>query len=144
MKNPLPPATRSRSQAARVIIAAVVAALACASAAQAARPSADEGNTSDQRQPAQRDKLSPDQQRRPQPLAIFDTNRDGTISSGEIDNAPAALRQLDKNGDGQLSDRELRPPRREGQSSNEGGAEEGPSDSSREGNRPRPPRPDAE
>ena len=140
------PATRSRSQAALSIIAAVLAALTCASAVQAAPSSAKEGNNnSDQRRPAQRDEMSADQPRRPSPLALFDTDKDGTISAAEIDGASAALRALDKNGDGKLSGRELRPARPDGPPPGEG--EGGPSDSSgapREGNRPRPPRPDAE
>jgi hypothetical protein len=48
----------------------------------------------------------------PPPLfAALDTNHDGVIDSSEIDNAPAALRKLDKNGDGKLTMDELRPPR---------------------------------
>lgn len=51
---------------------------------------------------------------RPPPSPVFaalDTNHDGTISADEIANAPAALKTLDKNGDGQLTQDELRPPR---------------------------------
>lgn len=44
-------------------------------------------------------------------LALFDTNHDGVIDATEIANAPAVLRALDKNGDGQLTADELRPPR---------------------------------
>ena len=49
---------------------------------------------------------------RPQsPLMMaLDANHDGVIDAGEISNAPAALRTLDKNGDGQLTPDELRPP----------------------------------
>lgn len=50
---------------------------------------------------------------RPPPLiGALDVNRDGVIDQAEIDNAPVALRTLDKNGDGQLTIDELmgRPP----------------------------------
>src|SRR5262245_15779568 len=42
--------------------------------------------------------------RRPMPpvMAALDANHDGVIDAQEIDNAPAALRKLDKNGDGNL------------------------------------------
>jgi hypothetical protein len=46
----------------------------------------------------------------PPPLvAALDANSDGVIDAAEIDNAPAALRTLDKNGDGRLTREELRP-----------------------------------
>lgn len=41
--------------------------------------------------------------------AALDSNHDGSISSAEIKNAPAALKALDKNDDGQLSGEEIRP-----------------------------------
>jgi hypothetical protein len=49
---------------------------------------------------------------RPQSLLMMalDANHDGVIDAEEISNAPAALRTLDKNGDGQLTPDELRPP----------------------------------
>ncbi len=39
----------------------------------------------------------------------LDANNDRIISSDEIMNAPAALRKLDKNGDGNLTEEEVRP-----------------------------------
>ena len=42
-------------------------------------------------------------------LAALDADKDGKISSKEIDNAAAALRTLDKNGDGNLTEDEVRP-----------------------------------
>ncbi|HEY5312696.1 MAG TPA: hypothetical protein VIK18_09250, partial [Pirellulales bacterium] len=44
----------------------------------------------------------------------LDANQDGEISASEMDAAPAALRKLDKNGDGKLTPEEYRPrhPRR--------------------------------
>ncbi|MGA2750849.1 MAG: hypothetical protein ABSG59_18925 [Verrucomicrobiota bacterium] len=51
---------------------------------------------------------------RPPPLPIvtaLDTNGDGIIDANEIANAPAALKTLDKNGDGQLTIDEYMPPR---------------------------------
>ena len=48
----------------------------------------------------------------PSPLMeALDANHDGVIDANEIANAPAALKTLDKNGDGQLTQDELRPPR---------------------------------
>lgn len=41
----------------------------------------------------------------------LDTNHDGIIDSNEIANAAAALKKLDKNGDGKLTPDELRPQR---------------------------------
>ncbi len=47
----------------------------------------------------------------PPVIAVLDVNRDGILDAGEIANASAALLTLDKNGDGQLTQEELRPPR---------------------------------
>ena len=41
----------------------------------------------------------------------LDADHDGELSAAEIDNAPAALRKLDRNRDGKLTREELRPPR---------------------------------
>ncbi len=52
--------------------------------------------------------------RRPPPsplMQALDVNHDGVIDADEIANAPAALKTLDKNGDGKLTQDELRPPR---------------------------------
>ncbi len=44
------------------------------------------------------------------PLTMaLDTNRDGQISAEEIEAAPAALKKLDRNGDGKLTRHELHP-----------------------------------
>lgn len=46
-----------------------------------------------------------------EPLMIaLDANRDGELDAAEIANASAALKTLDKNGDGKLSADELMPP----------------------------------
>lgn len=50
----------------------------------------------------------------PPVLVVLDANHDGVIDATEIANASAALLTLDKNGDGQLTREELRPPRPEG------------------------------
>ncbi len=42
-------------------------------------------------------------------LAALDADKNGEISAEEIDNAAAALKKLDKNGDGKLTEDELRP-----------------------------------
>jgi hypothetical protein len=47
-------------------------------------------------------------------IAALDANHDGEIDASEINNAPAALRKLDKNGDGKLTRDELRPANRNG------------------------------
>ncbi|MGO8696521.1 MAG: EF-hand domain-containing protein [Limisphaerales bacterium] len=53
----------------------------------------------------------------PLPLVMaLDTNHDGIIDANEIANAPAALKTLDKNGDGQLTIDEYMPKRPDGSS----------------------------
>ena len=42
-------------------------------------------------------------------FAALDTNGDGVIDAQEIANAPAALKKLDRNGDGRLTEDEVRP-----------------------------------
>lgn len=57
----------------------------------------------------------------PPPLVTaLDANHDGVIDSTEMDNASAALKTLDKNGDGKLTQEELRPSRPEGGKPGEG------------------------
>jgi hypothetical protein len=46
----------------------------------------------------------------PPVMVVLDTDRDGTLSSEEIAAAPEALKKLDKNDDGELTEEELRPP----------------------------------
>src|ERR1017187_5296091 len=61
---------------------------------------------------------------RPPPSPIveaLDANHDGVIDSNEIANASAALKTLDKNGDGKLTADEFRPPRPNGPPGNEQG-----------------------
>jgi len=49
---------------------------------------------------------------RPPPLLVaLDADRDGVLSSAEIDAASAVLRALDANGDGQVDRDEMRPRR---------------------------------
>jgi hypothetical protein len=49
--------------------------------------------------------------RRPPPpvIAALDTDKDGTLSAGELKAAPESLLELDANGDGELSPEELHP-----------------------------------
>lgn len=42
-------------------------------------------------------------------FAALDANGDGVIDAAELANAPAALRKLDRNGDGKLTEDEVRP-----------------------------------
>lgn len=44
-------------------------------------------------------------------VAALDANHDGVIDANEIANAPAALKSLDKNGDGKLTPDEFMGPR---------------------------------
>lgn len=46
----------------------------------------------------------------PRLVAALDADKDGKISAAEIENAPESLKQLDANGDGELTPDELRPP----------------------------------
>lgn len=48
-------------------------------------------------------------------LQALDADKNGELSAEEIANAPAALKKLDKNGDGKLTADELRPAFREGE-----------------------------
>ncbi|MBS1856028.1 MAG: hypothetical protein JST11_11730 [Acidobacteria bacterium] len=61
----------------------------------------------------------------------LDADRDGVISAAELANAPAALKSLDKNGDGKLTADEVRPQmgERGGREGGRGGREGGPGDS---------------
>lgn len=47
-------------------------------------------------------------------MEALDTDKNGTLSADEIKNSAASLAKLDKNGDGQLTQDEIRPPRPEG------------------------------
>ena len=47
-------------------------------------------------------------------LVALDADKDAAISGAEMTGAPDALKELDKDGDGQLTVEELRPPRPEG------------------------------
>ncbi len=42
-------------------------------------------------------------------LVILDADKDGVLSADEINGAPAMLKALDKNGDGQVTPDEIRP-----------------------------------
>jgi hypothetical protein len=83
--------------------------------------------------------------RRPPPNVLMDaldTNHDGVIDANEIANASAALKKLDKNGDGKLTADELRPQRpQRGNAQGQGAGRQGPPDSN---NQDRPPHPDGE
>jgi hypothetical protein len=69
--------------------------------------------SSNTNQPGPGFKGGPGGHRHPEPpiVAALDTNHDGVIDANEIANASAALKTLDKNGDGELTPDELRPPR---------------------------------
>ncbi len=88
----------------------------------------------------------PDANRRPASpfMVALDLNRDGVLSSDEIQRAPESLLKLDKNGDGQLTRDELRPPRNRPESGEDGhrrNPREDRDSSEREKDRERPERP---
>ena len=68
----------------------------------------------DQNQNPPPDQPPGDDKGRPHPkpplLEALDLNKDGIISASEIAKAPESLKKLDKNGDGQITPDELRPP----------------------------------
>ena len=53
-----------------------------------------------------------DHRMKPPLLTALDSDGDHKISAGEITNAENALRELDTNGDGKLTDKEIHPKRR--------------------------------
>ena len=74
-----------------------------AQAEQASRPKEQEGD------PATRQRMEKVIMRVVPVLAALDTDHNGEISEAEMQNAPAALKTLDKNGDGKLTDAEVTP-----------------------------------
>ena len=64
-------------------------------------------------------------------MGALDANHDGVIDEKEIANASAALKTLDKNGDGKLTSDEIRPARPTGQ-----GGPGGPGGPGGDGQRP--------
>ena len=66
-------------------------------------------------------------------LRLFDVDRDGVVSTEEMNNAAAVLLKMDKDGDGSLSAEELRPQGgRRGQGGQRGGqGQRGPRDGNR-------------
>lgn len=54
-------------------------------------------------------------------MRIFDTDGDGAISTAEMNNATAVLKQMDKDGNGSLSAEEVRPQGGRGQGGQRGG-----------------------
>ena len=88
----------------KLILVAAIGALALAANAQ---DNLDQGNNPPPGGPGMRGHRPP-----PNPICMaLDTNHDGVIDANEIANAPAALKTLDKNGDGKLTPDELRPQR---------------------------------
>ena len=97
----------------------IVAALAIAGSAACLIA---QDNANDSSRPRSHGPGGPNGHRPPPPplMAALDANHDGVIDAVEIDNASAALRKLDKNGDGQLTIDEIRPPRPAGANGPEG------------------------
>lgn len=87
--------------------------------------------------PRMRDGMRPP----PNPIVeALDADRDHTISADEIHAAAEALKSLDRNGDGELSEEEFHPMPPRGP---EGGPPEGRGEGNDRGRRPQPPRDDA-
>ena len=81
----------------------------CIGHAQEVRPAPPEGTPPARRGGGEREGGA----RRFNPLlTALDTNSDGTLDDKEIANASAALKKLDKDGDGKLTPEELRPAMR--------------------------------
>jgi hypothetical protein len=77
--------------------------------------------------------------RRKPPLATaIDLDGDGILAAAEISGSPAALRKLDRNGDGKLSPDEYRPPRPGAGGRSEAAGAEGERPPSPPADRPRP------
>jgi hypothetical protein len=76
------------------------------------RPPKREGEGERKRPPREDEPQGPPPGGRPVPplVAALDADKDGKISAAEIDNAPESLKELDANGDGELTPEELRPP----------------------------------
>jgi hypothetical protein len=72
------------------------------------RPPPSEGRSGEGR-PGMRPPMGP-----PPLMMVLDANHDRKLDAEEIANASAALKKLDKNGDGQLTEEELFPPRPDG------------------------------
>lgn len=70
------------------------------------RPQPPEGEDKQPNDP-QRPPRAPKQV--PPVIAALDADKDGTISATELEGAPESLKQLDKNGDGELSPEEIHP-----------------------------------
>src|SRR5271167_2366645 len=95
----------------------ILAALALASAAWIANAQPSDGPPGDEQPPPPGDGgppggPGPRHHRFPPPaiIAVLDANHDGVIDADEIANASAALKTLDRNGDGQLTMDELLGP----------------------------------
>ncbi len=77
----------------------------------------------------------------PPVVVALDANHDGVIDASELANASTALKTLDKNGDGQLTRDELRPPRPPMNGSHDGNNGPGHPDFGHDGDEPPPPPP---
>lgn len=76
----------------------------------------------------------------PPVIAALDANHDGVIDASELAGASAALKALDKNGDGQLTQDEIRPPGKGGPGGRPGGrGPGGPPPDGQQGGAPQPP-----
>ena len=69
-------------------------------------------------------------------IAALDANHDGVIDADEIANASAALKKLDKNGDGKLTREEYMGPRPGGQGGPGGPGGQGGPGGNGQGRRP--------
>lgn len=93
------------------LAALVLATLAC-SASLSAQETRPEGRPPEGER-GERGERGPQQPRRDPIVVALDANSDGVIDAAELADATANLKKLDKNGDGQLTLDEIRPPRRQ-------------------------------
>ena len=103
-----------------VALISLLAAVTCVSFAANEQTEPETG-----RRASRREGLPADTERRPSPLGLFDTDRDGVISAAEIAAAPEVLRRLDRDKDGKLAGDELLPRRPRGGGESGGGGERG-------------------
>ena len=87
-----------------------ILAVSCIASIATAADEKDDREGGDRRGGDRQQRGGGQQSQRSNPLfAAIDTDKDGVLSAAEVKNAPAALKKLDKNKDGKITQEELRP-----------------------------------